>query len=171
MLHLDHLYRVAFHLVKEPDQAQDLVQETYTRALSFYEQFATGTHLKAWLAKILHNLFFDHYREAKRWLSVEENKVDEGWDYRENMPRENRGPESDILNKELSNKITDAIKKLPEEFRMPIILVDVGDFSYAEAAEILSCPLGTVRSRLFRGRQLLRERLKDYAEAKSKQRK
>jgi RNA polymerase sigma-70 factor, ECF subfamily len=171
MLHLDHLYRVAFHLVKEPDQAQDLVQETYTRALSSYEQFATGTHLKAWLAKILHNLFFDHYREAKRWLSMEENKVDEGWDYRENIPGENRGPESDILNKELSNKITDAIKKLPEEFRMPIILVDVGDFSYAEAAEILSCPLGTVRSRLFRGRQLLRERLKDYAEAKYKQRK
>ena len=171
MLHLDHLYRVAFHLAKEPDQAQDLVQETYTRALSSYEQFATGTHLKAWLAKILHNLFFDHYREAKRWISVEENKVNEGWDYKENMARENPGPESDILNKELSNKITDAIKKLPEEFRVPIILVDVGDFSYAEAAEILSCPVGTVRSRLFRGRQLLRERLKDYAEAKYKQRK
>jgi RNA polymerase sigma-70 factor, ECF subfamily len=173
MLHLDHLYRVAFHLVKEPDEAQDLVQETYTRALSSYEQFATGTHLKAWLGKILHNLFFDHYREAKRWLSVEENKAgkDEEWDCWENVPRETPGPESDILNKELSNNITDAIKKLPEEFRMPIILVDVGDFSYAEAAQILSCPLGTVRSRLFRGRQLLRERLRDYVEAKYKQRK
>ena len=75
MLHLDHLYRVAFHLVKEPDEAQDLVQETYTRALSSYEQFATGTHLKAWLGKILHNLFFDHYREAKVMLLLLESRL------------------------------------------------------------------------------------------------
>jgi RNA polymerase sigma-70 factor (ECF subfamily) len=170
MSHLDHLYRVAFHLAKEPDQAHDLVQETYVRALSSYKQFVTGTNLRAWLTKILHNLFFDYYRDAKRWLSVEEDKAgkDEERDFWERAPMENPGPESDILDKELSNKVTDAIKKLPDEFRVAVILVDMGDFTYTEAAEILSCPLGTVRSRLFRARQLLRERLKDYIEGKDK---
>lgn len=170
MLYFDHLYRVAVHLTKEPDQAHDLVQETYARALSRYEQFAPGTHLKAWLTKILHNLFFDRYREAKRWVSVEENKAgkDEKSDYWQRIPAENPGPESNILREELSNKISDAIKKLPEEFRMLIILVDMEDFSYAEAAEILSCPLGTVRSRLSRGRELLHRYLKDYVSTKEK---
>jgi RNA polymerase sigma-70 factor (ECF subfamily) len=169
MTHLDHLYRVAVHLAKEPDQAHDLVQETYARALGSYEQFVAG-HLKAWLTKILHNLFFDRYREAKRWVSVEEDKAGkyEESDYWQRIPAENPGPESNILREELSNKISDAIKKLPEEFRAPIILVDMGDFSYAEAAEILSCPLGTVRSRLSRGRELLHRYLKDYVGGKEK---
>lgn len=170
MTHLDHLYRVAVHLAKEPDQAHDLVQETYARALGSYEQFVAGTHLKAWLTKILHNLFFDRYREAKRWVSVEEDKAgkDEEGDYWQRIPEENPGPESNILHKELTNKISDAIKKLPEEFRTVIILVDMEDFSYAEAAEILSCPLGTVRSRLSRGRELLHRYLKDYVGTKEK---
>ncbi|HEY2990058.1 MAG TPA: sigma-70 family RNA polymerase sigma factor [Candidatus Binatia bacterium] len=168
MTHLDHLYRVAVHLAKEPDQAHDLVQETYARALGSYEQFVAGTHLKAWLTKILHNLFFDRYREAKRWVSIEEDKTgkaEEG-DYWQTIPGENPGPESEVLRGELNTKISEAIKKLPEEFRMPIILIDMGDFSYAEAAEILSCPLGTVRSRVSRGRQLLRQKLKGYVGAK-----
>ena len=170
MSHLDHLYRVAFHLAKEPDGAQDLVQETYARALASYQQFAPGTHLKAWLTKILYNFFFDHYHQTKRWVSVEDKAGDENEesDYWERVPIENPGPESHILLKELNAKITDALKKLPEEFRMPIILVDMGDFSYAEAAEVLSCPLGTVRSRLFRGRKILHQYLKDYVGAKEK---
>lgn len=170
MTHLDHLYHVAVHLAKEPDQAHDLVQETYARALGSYEQFVAGTHLKAWLTKILHNLFFDRYREAKRWVSVEEDKAgkDEEGDYWQRIPAENPGPESNVLRGELSDKISDAIKKLPEEFRTLIVLVDMEDFSYAEAAEILSCPLGTVRSRLSRGRELLHRYLKDYVGAKEK---
>jgi RNA polymerase sigma-70 factor, ECF subfamily len=170
MTHLDHLYRIAVHLAKDPDQAHDLVQETYARALGSYEQFVAGTHLKAWLTKILHNLFFDHYREAKRWVSAEEHKAgkDEQSDYWQRIPAENPGPESNILRGELSNKISDAIKELPEEFRTIIILVDMEDFSYAEAAEILACPLGTVRSRLSRGRELLHRYLKDYVGAKEK---
>ncbi len=169
-MHLDHLYRVAFHLAKEPDEAQDLVQETYARALGSYQQFAPGTHLKAWLTKILYNFFFDHYHQTKRWVSVEDKagEEDEERDYWERVPTENPGPESQILLKELNVKVTDALKKLPEEFRMPIILVDMGDFSYAEAAEVLSCPLGTVRSRLFRGRKILYQYLKNYVGAKEK---
>jgi RNA polymerase sigma-70 factor, ECF subfamily len=170
MTHLDHLYRIAVHLTKEPDQAHELVQETFARALGSYERFAAGTHMKAWLAKVLHNLFFDRYREAKRWVSVEEGQAakDEGSDEWQSMPAENPGPEGDVLREELSRKISDAIKKLPEEFRAAVLLVDMEDFSYGEAAEILSCPVGTVRSRLFRARALLHRYLKDYVGAKEK---
>lgn len=168
--HLDDLYRVAFHLVKGPNEVQDLVQETYTRALGRYEQFVPGTNLKAWLAKILHNLFLDDYREAKRWVSTEDKtgeKLGES-NYWEKLPTEDSGPQDDILREELSVKITEALKRLPEEFRQPIVLVDMSDFSYAEAAEILSCPLGTVRSRLSRGRELMHRYLKDYVGVKEK---
>ena len=170
MEHLDHLYRVALHLAKEPHEAQDLVQETYARALSSYRQFTPGTHLKAWLTKILYNFFSDRYREAKRWVAVDaqserENEPSEYW---ERTPAENPGPESAALSKELNAQITDALKQLPEEFRLPLVLVDMGDFSYAEAAEILSCPIGTVRSRLFRGRRLLRHGLMAYVNSEEK---
>ena len=140
------------------------------RALGAYQQFVPGTHLKAWLTKILYNFFFYRYRQMKRWVAVE-NQANEGAErsaYQERAATENPGPESHILRKELNLKITDALKKLPEEFRSPILLVDMGDFSYAEAAEILSCPLGTVRSRLFRGRKLLHQHLKDYIGTKEK---
>lgn len=170
MTHLDHLYRVAVHLAKEPDDAQDLVQETYVRALGSYQQFVPGTHLKAWLTKILYNFFFDRYRDTKRWVSVEEKGGcgDENTAYWEKASAESPGPESHILRKELTAKITDALKKIPEEFRMPVILVDMGDFSYAEAAEVLACPLGTVRSRLSRGRKILHQYLTNYVGAKEK---
>lgn len=164
MNHLDHLYRVAFHLVKGRDEAQDLVQETYARALGSYEQFTPGSNMKAWLTRILYNFFFDHYHQKKRWVSVEDEPVAEGnkSDYWEKVPTENPGPESRMLSKELNSKITDALRKIPEEFCVPIVLVDMGDFSYVEAAEILSCPVGTVRSRLSRGRRLLHKYLREY---------
>ena len=165
--HLNDLYRIAIHLAKEPDQANDLVQETYARAFGSFEQFAAGTHMKAWLAKILHNVFFDRCREAKRWVAPEA----EGMKIEEvecGQPPENYGPEGDLLRDELSRKISNAIKKLPEEFRAVVLLVDMEDFSYAEAAEILSCPLGTVRSRLSRGRGLLHRYLKDYVDPMGK---
>ena len=167
---MDHLYRMAFHLVKQKEEAQDIVQETYVRALGAFEQFTPGTNMKAWLTKILYNFFFDHYHQKKRWVSVED-KIGEGYegsDYWEKVPAENPGPESQILLKERSTKITDALKKIPEEFRVPIVLVDMGDFSYAEAATILSCPVGTVRSRLSRGRRLLHKHLQGYMDIKMK---
>lgn len=166
MTYFDHLYRAAFHLVKGQDEAQDFVQETYVRALSSYEQFTPGTNMKAWLTRILYNFFFDQYHQKKRWVSVEEEDS-EGWgksDYWEKVPTENPGPEGHILLNELNAKITDALRKIPEDFRMPVILVDMGDFSYAETAEIISCPVGTVRSRLSRGRRLLHKQLKRYVD-------
>lgn len=169
--HLDHLYRVAFHLVKKNDEAQDLVQETYARALGSYEQFTPGTNMKAWLTRILYNFFFDHYHRRKRWVSVEDRAArgEEESDYWSKVAGENPGPEKAILNKELNVQITDALRKIPEEFCGPIILVDMGDFTYAEAAEILSCPVGTVRSRLSRARRLLHKHLRGYVGMKDKE--
>jgi RNA polymerase sigma-70 factor, ECF subfamily len=167
MVHLDHLYRVAFHLAKDEDHAQELVQETFVRALAAYEQFSPGTNMKAWLTKILHNLFFDRYQQSKRWISTDD-PAGQGSDYWERSPAENPGPESQVLLRELSANITDALKRIPEEFRAPMLLVDMGDFSYAEAAEILSCPIGTIRSRLSRGRKLAHQYLAAYVGLKQK---
>jgi RNA polymerase sigma-70 factor, ECF subfamily len=167
MVHLDHLYRVAFHLARDEDHAQELVQETFVRALAAYTQFNPGTNMKAWLTKILHNLFFDRYQQSKRWISTDDPAGQE-FDYSKRSPAENPGPESQVLLKELSANVTDALKRIPEEFRAPILLVDMGDFSYAEAAEILSCPIGTIRSRLSRGRKLAHQYLEGYVGLKHK---
>jgi RNA polymerase sigma-70 factor, ECF subfamily len=91
IVHLDHLYRVARYLVKEPDEAHDLVQETYVRALGSHEQFTPGSNMKAWLSRILYNFFFDHYRQKKRWVLIDDNSKDEEYrsDYWEKVPAEN----------------------------------------------------------------------------------
>jgi RNA polymerase sigma-70 factor, ECF subfamily len=164
MVHLDHLYRVGFHLAKHQDEAQELVQETFVRALAACDQFNPGTNMKAWLTKILHNLFFDRYHQRKRWISAEDVTEQES-DYWERLPAENPGPESHVLQRELSTQITDGLRRIPEEFRAPILLVDMGDFSYDEAAEILSCPIGTIRSRLSRGRKLMQQYLRPYIDS------
>jgi RNA polymerase sigma-70 factor (ECF subfamily) len=168
--HLDHLYRVALYLAKESNEAKDLVQETYSRALGSFKQFTPGTNMKAWLTTILYNFFFHQRNQTKKWLSVEDNfaEDEEPSDYWEQVPTENPGPETQILLKELKGKITDVLNKIPEEFRLPIILVVMGDFSYEEAAEILSCPVGTIRSRLFRGRKLVYKELRGYMGIKEK---
>ena len=175
IVHLDHLYRVARYLVEEPDEAHDLVQETYVRALGSYEQFTPGTNMKAWLSRILYNFFFDHYRHKTRWVSIDDSSINDsskdeeyGSDYWEKVPAENPGPESHLLANELTTKISDALRTIPEEFRLPIVMVDMGDFSYAEAAEILACPVGTIRSRLSRGRRLVYSQLKGYVGVQDK---
>lgn len=164
MVHLDHLYRVALYLVKNEDEAKDCVQETCARALSSYRQFNAGTNLKAWLTRILYNFFFDTYHRGKRTVSIgaRQEADEDSQDYLESVPADNPGPETQVLQQELAAKIQVALRNIPEEFRGPIVLVDMGDFSYAEAAEILSCPIGTVRSRLSRGRRLLQRHLSGY---------
>lgn len=170
MTHLDHLYRVALYLAKESAEAKDLVQETYSRALGSYKQFAPGSNMKAWLTTILFNFFFHDRNQKKKWISVEDifAQDEEASDCWEEIATENPGPETHMLLKELKGKITDALIKIPEEFRLPIMLVVMGDFSYEEAAEILSCPVGTIRSRLFRGRRLVYKELKGYMGSKEK---
>jgi RNA polymerase sigma-70 factor (ECF subfamily) len=164
MTYLDHLYRVAYHLVKNADEAQDCVQETCARALSSQSQFTPGTNLKAWLTRILYNLTFDAYSRNRRLVSAENlsEAGQQGANFWETLPAPNPGPETLVLDQELGAKIGDALKRIPEEFRAPIVLVDMGDLSYAQAAQALSCPIGTVRSRLSRGRKLLEKQLRGY---------
>ncbi len=163
LTYLDHLYRVAFHLARNPDEAKDCVQETCTRALSAQGQFLPGSNMKAWLTRILYNFFYDSYARNKRTVAAEDllDGTDAA-DFWQAQAGDGPGPESQVLDRELGAKIGAALKQIPEEFRAPILLVDMGDFTYAEAAEVLSCPIGTVRSRLSRGRRLLQKQLSGY---------
>ena len=164
MHHLDHLYRLAFYLAKNEDDARDCVQETCARAVASFEQFTPGTNLKAWLSRILYNFFIDAYARHKRTrttadpLETGERGIN-SWDVLES---DQPGPEKRVMQMELAEKVNAALKKIPEEFRLAVVLVDMGDCSYQEAAEILLCPIGTVRSRLSRGRRLLQQELADY---------
>lgn len=162
--HLDHLYRVAAHLAKDRDRANECVQETVLRALSARRQFQPGTNMKAWLTKILHNFFIDSYNRVKNIIPIDApaGAIESDVEYWDQLATEEPGPDSRLLQGELSGQIGAALQKIPEEFRAPIVLVDMGDFSYTEAAEILSCPVGTIRSRLSRGRRLLYKHLKNY---------
>jgi len=163
LAHLDHLYRVAIHLVRDVDEAKDCVQETCTRALSSQGQFVPGSNMKAWLTRILYNFFYDSYARNKRTVAAEDLlDGSDSADFWEAHAVDGPGPEMQLLDRELGAKIGDALKQIPEEFRAPILLVDMGDLTYAEAAEILSCPIGTVRSRLSRGRRLLQKQLSSY---------
>ena len=166
--HVDHLYRVAIYLAKDRDRANDCVQETYLRALNSSDQFKPGTNMKAWLTKILHNFFIDSYNKFKRIIPIDKNSDDPepGLVYWEGAAPADAQPEAQILQSELSEKISEALQKIPAEFSAPIVLIDMSDFSYAEAADILSCPIGTVRSRLSRGRRLLYRQLNEYVGGK-----
>ena len=160
--YLDHLYRIAFHLTHERADAEDLVQETYLQAVTHLDQFTPGTNLKGWLTKILYHLFVNRYHRDKRTVSLDQASGDEGAAWVESLESGTAGPEGEILKTELQDKIKDALNSLSEEYRSPIVLVDIGGFSYAEVAEILSCPIGTVRSRLFRARSILANKLRSY---------
>jgi RNA polymerase sigma-70 factor (ECF subfamily) len=161
LTHLEHLYRVAFHLARDPHKSQDMVQETFVRALASHQQFRSGSNMKAWLTKILYNLFFDDYERQKRWLVRKEEFTREK-DYEGLGLSVNPEPERDVLRQELKSVIRQCLGALPEEFRVPIVLVDMGELSYEEAAATLSCPVGTIRSRLSRGRRLMRQHLIAY---------
>src|SRR6266545_1806469 len=160
--YIDQLYRVAFNLTKSRADAEDLVQETYLRAFDKYEQFELGTNLKAWLTKILYNLFVNRYHRDRKTVSIDQPVDDEKTPPIDSMKSSAPGPELQFLQTELREKLKEALSELSEDFATPIILVDIGECSYAEVAEIISCPIGTVRSRLFRGRSILADKLRDY---------
>jgi len=160
--YIDQLYRVAFNLTKSRADAEDLVQETYLRAFDKYEQFELGTNLKAWLTKILYNLFVNRYHRDRKTVSIDQPVDDEKTPPIDSMKSGAPGPELQFLQTELREKLKEALSELSEDFATPIILVDIGECSYAEVAEIISCPIGTVRSRLFRGRSILADKLRDY---------
>ena len=157
--YMDSLYSVALRMTRDATEAQDLVQDAYLRAYRFFDKFAKGTNFKAWLFKILKNVYINKYRKESRTPQM----VDvSGAEASENL-QTTATPESEIFDKLLDDDITEAIDSLPNEFRLAIILSDVEGLSYKEIAEVLECPIGTVMSRLHRGRNLLKESLREYA--------
>ncbi len=164
---LDALYRTALRMTRSEAEAEDLVQETYIRAFRFRHQFTPGTNLKAWLFRILTNTFINQYRrKAARPQTTELDDVEESILYRHmrdvSPGSASPNPEAELIDNTLSSEVKDALEALPEKFRTTLLL-DVEGFSYKEIAEVLDIPIGTVMSRLHRGRKFLQKRLYDLA--------
>ena len=165
---LDALYRTALRMTRSEADAEDLVQETYIRAFRFRQQFTPGTNLKAWLFRILTNTFINSYRRRQAQPEFTElDDVDEFSLYRKmsdlRAASASPDPETEFLNGLVDTEVKDALGDLPEKFRS-VVLLDVEGFSYKEIAEMLGIPIGTVMSRLHRGRKFLQKRLLDLAQ-------
>jgi RNA polymerase sigma-70 factor (ECF subfamily) len=161
----DQVYRVARRLVGSREEAEDLVQQTYERAFRAWRQFTPGTNLRAWLLRILTNLNIDRGRRQQR--SPQTTSLDtEAGDYflynqLESQVAEANPDEERVLERLSQDSVVDALADVPHDFRDVIVLVDIGEFSYADAAQILDIPIGTVMSRLHRGRRILKKNLAD----------
>ena len=164
--YLDQLYSAALRLTKNEKDAEDLVQDVFMRAYRFFDKFERGTNMKAWLFKILTNTFINRYRRNVKERSIvdgsERDTVNERFISRE-ASEYAENPEHYFFERLLSDDILRAIDQLPIDFRMVVILADLQEFSYREIAEIIGCPVGTVMSRLFRGRKLLQKTLRQHA--------
>ena len=164
--HLDPLYSAALRLTKNDRDAEDLVQDTFLRAYRFFDKFERGTNMKAWLFKILTNTFINRYRRRVKERTVVEGAAREQ-SSEKFIVRETAesavNPEQYFFDKLLSDDVLRSIDGLPIDFRLVVILADLQEFSYKEIAEILDCPVGTVMSRLYRGRKLLQKNLMSYA--------
>ncbi len=163
---LDQLYAAAMRMTRNPSDAEDLVQETFVKAFAAFHQFRPGTNLKAWLYRILTNTFINSYRKAQR--RPQENRSDqiEDWQLAAAEAHSSTGlrsAEMDALDHLPDSDVKEALQNLPEDFRMAVYYADVEGFSYKEIAEIMGTPIGTVMSRLHRGRQGLKKQLRDYA--------
>ena len=167
---LDSLYAGALRMTRNPADAEDLVQETMMRAYRSFDRFEAGTNLKAWLFRIMTNAYINTYRkkqrEPKKVSSDELEEFDLYRELKEHDPAWDATPENIVLSNLVDSDIIDAIDELPEQFRMAVVLSDIEGFSYAEMAEIMEVPLGTVMSRLHRGRKALQKRLWDIARDK-----
>ena len=164
--HVDPLYSAALRLTKNERDAEDLVQDTFLRAFRFFDKFERGTNIKAWLFKILTNTFINRYRRKVKERTVVEGAAREGNNERfvaRDANESSSNPEQYLFDRLLSDDVLRAIDALPIDFRLVVILADLQEFSYKEIAEILECPVGTVMSRLYRGRKLLQKALVGYA--------
>jgi RNA polymerase sigma-70 factor (ECF subfamily) len=167
MPHMSSLYTAALRMTRNPADAEDLVQETYLKAYRAFHTFQEGTNLKAWLYKILTNTFINSYRSKKR--RPEQTELDDVEDlylYRRlgglEAATAGRSAEEQVLEHFTEADVKKAVESLPEQFRMAVLLADVEGFSYKEIAEILDVPIGTVMSRLHRGRKALEKALFDF---------
>jgi RNA polymerase sigma-70 factor (ECF subfamily) len=163
---MDQLYGAAMRMTKNPADAADLVQETFVKAFAAFAQFEQGTNLKAWLYRILTNTFINVYRKKQR--DPYQGTIDELEDWQlggaeSATSTTTRSAEAEAIDRMPASAVKDALQSIPEDFRLAVYFADVEGFSYQEIADIMKTPVGTVMSRLHRGRRLLRELLADYA--------
>lgn len=171
MEYMGSLYSAALRMTRNPSDAEDLVQETYLKAYRAFGSFQEGTNLKAWLYRILTNTFINSYRARRR--RPEQTELDEVEDlylYRRLGGLEavsaGRSAEEEVLEHFTETEVKEAVESLPEQFRMAVLLADVEGFAYKEIAEILDVPIGTVMSRLHRGRRALQKALYEFGRAR-----
>ncbi len=164
--HLDSLYGVACKLTRNPSEAEDLVQDTLLKAMRARDQFKSGTNLKAWLLRILTNTFINKYRRGGLERSVLEgpdaDPLVDGWVSAATM-RQLRDPEQHALLPIIEGEVRRALDALPPDFKLAVVLCDVEELTYEEIAQVMGCPIGTVMSRLHRGRKLLQRSLYNHA--------
>lgn len=163
--HMDALLRTALRMTRDQSDAEDLVQEAMVRAYRNWDKFEPGTNCRSWLFKIMTNIFINEYRsKARSPISVNVDDIDDNYLYGQlaSLGPENN-PEQALFTKILDDDVKKAIEELPEAFRMPVVLSLIEGFSYHEIADIMDLQLGTVKSRLHRGRKLLQKQLYEYA--------
>jgi RNA polymerase sigma-70 factor (ECF subfamily) len=161
--HMDAVYTTCLYLTRNPDEAQDLLQETFLRAYRFWHQFIPGTNCRAWLLTIAHNAFRSRLRDRHRQQGAEELEALDRIADRASIEGMPANPEDLVLDRILDGEIEEALRSLPREYLEAVLLVDIQELSYDEAARVLDCPVGTIRSRLSRGRHMLHRALREYA--------
>lgn len=163
---VDALYNTAYRMTRNSEDAEDLVQETYLKAYKYYDKFEEGTNFKAWLFKIMKNTFINNYRKKQQEPPQSDfSDIEESFESQvsEEVARQTKNPEEEFLENVLDEDVQRALDSIPPDYRMAVVLSDLEGFSYKEVAEILEVPVGTVMSRLYRGRKLLEKAMYGYA--------
>lgn len=165
--HLDALYNFGLRLTSDPNDAEDLVQDTIVKAYRFFDSYEKGTNAKAWLFRILKNSYINNYRKkSKKPQEVDYDEVASFYESIRAERTETSDMEDKMFRELIDDDISNALDEIPEDFRTVVLLCDVEDFTYEEIANMLDVPIGTIRSRLHRGRNLLKAQLMDYATKK-----
>ncbi len=161
----EQLFKSALRMTRSVEDAEDLIQETYLKAYKYYDRFAEGTNFKAWLFKIMKNTFINSYRKKKlQPPKVDFDDVQQGLEetLMDAAPDSSSDPEGWIMSSEMDHEVREALVSLPHDYKMVVLLADLEGFSYKEIAQILEVPVGTVMSRLYRGRRMLERTLLSY---------